>query len=30
MEKFTRTNEKYVPCTLLREHAQNGTKFYEE
>jgi 3-hydroxyacyl-CoA dehydrogenase / enoyl-CoA hydratase / 3-hydroxybutyryl-CoA epimerase len=30
MEKFARTNEKYVPCTLLREHAQNGTKFYEE
>ena len=30
MEKLARTNEKYVPCTLLREHAQNGTKFYEE
>src|SRR5439155_501782 len=29
MEKLARTNEKYVPCTLLREHAQNGTKFYE-
>ncbi len=30
MEKLARTNEKYVPCTLLRKHAQNGTKFYEE
>jgi 3-hydroxyacyl-CoA dehydrogenase/enoyl-CoA hydratase/3-hydroxybutyryl-CoA epimerase len=30
MEKLARTNEKYVPCTLLREHTQNETKFYEE
>jgi 3-hydroxyacyl-CoA dehydrogenase/enoyl-CoA hydratase/3-hydroxybutyryl-CoA epimerase len=29
MESFARTNEKYVPCNLLREHAQKGTKFYE-
>jgi 3-hydroxyacyl-CoA dehydrogenase/enoyl-CoA hydratase/3-hydroxybutyryl-CoA epimerase len=29
MERFARTNEKYVPCNLLREHAQKGTKFYE-
>jgi len=28
MEKLARTNEKYVPCTLLREHAQKGTRFY--
>jgi 3-hydroxyacyl-CoA dehydrogenase/enoyl-CoA hydratase/3-hydroxybutyryl-CoA epimerase len=28
MEKLARTNEKYVPCTLLRKHAQNGTRFY--
>jgi 3-hydroxyacyl-CoA dehydrogenase/enoyl-CoA hydratase/3-hydroxybutyryl-CoA epimerase len=21
--------DKFVPCTLLREHAQNGTMFYE-
>ena len=28
MEKLARTNEKYVPCTLLREHAQEGTRFY--
>src|SRR6476659_4881779 len=29
MEKFARTNEKYLPCTLLREHAQKGTRFYD-
>ena len=28
MEKLARTNEKYVPCTLLRKHAQEGTRFY--
>jgi 3-hydroxyacyl-CoA dehydrogenase/enoyl-CoA hydratase/3-hydroxybutyryl-CoA epimerase len=30
MEKLARTNEKYVPCTLLRGHAETGTKFYEK
>jgi len=29
MEKLARTNEKYTPCELLRKHAQEGTKFYE-
>jgi len=29
MEKLARTNEKYVPCTLLRKHAQDGTRFYD-
>jgi len=29
MEILARTNEKYVPCSLLREHAQKGTKFYD-
>jgi 3-hydroxyacyl-CoA dehydrogenase/enoyl-CoA hydratase/3-hydroxybutyryl-CoA epimerase len=29
MEKLARTNEKYAPCALLRKHAQEGTKFYE-
>ena len=29
MEKLARTNEKYVPCTLFRKHAQEGTRFYE-
>jgi 3-hydroxyacyl-CoA dehydrogenase/enoyl-CoA hydratase/3-hydroxybutyryl-CoA epimerase len=28
MERLARTNEKYVPCGLLQEHAQKGTKFY--
>jgi 3-hydroxyacyl-CoA dehydrogenase / enoyl-CoA hydratase / 3-hydroxybutyryl-CoA epimerase len=30
MESLARTNEKYVPCNLLREHAQKGTKFYAD
>jgi 3-hydroxyacyl-CoA dehydrogenase / enoyl-CoA hydratase / 3-hydroxybutyryl-CoA epimerase len=30
MEILARTNEKYVPCSLLREHAQKGTKFYAD
>ena len=30
MESFARINEKYVPCNLLREHAQKGTKFYAD
>jgi 3-hydroxyacyl-CoA dehydrogenase / enoyl-CoA hydratase / 3-hydroxybutyryl-CoA epimerase len=29
MEKLARPNEKYAPCKLLRKHAQEGTKFYE-
>src|SRR5437016_9565901 len=29
MEKLARTNEKYTPCELLRKHAQEETKFYE-
>jgi 3-hydroxyacyl-CoA dehydrogenase/enoyl-CoA hydratase/3-hydroxybutyryl-CoA epimerase len=29
MESLARTNEKYGPCNLLREHAQKGTKFYD-
>jgi 3-hydroxyacyl-CoA dehydrogenase / enoyl-CoA hydratase / 3-hydroxybutyryl-CoA epimerase len=29
MEKLGRTNEKYVPCMLLRKHAQEGTRFYD-
>jgi 3-hydroxyacyl-CoA dehydrogenase/enoyl-CoA hydratase/3-hydroxybutyryl-CoA epimerase len=29
MEKLAQTNEKYAPCKLLRKHAQEGTKFYE-
>jgi 3-hydroxyacyl-CoA dehydrogenase/enoyl-CoA hydratase/3-hydroxybutyryl-CoA epimerase len=30
MESLARTNEKYLPCNLLREHAQKGTKFYAD
>ena len=30
MENLVRTNEKYVPCNLLKEHAQKGTKFYAD
>src|SRR5438309_2503447 len=30
MENLARTNEKYGPCNLLREHAQKGTKFYAD
>jgi 3-hydroxyacyl-CoA dehydrogenase len=29
MENLARTNEKYVPCMLLREHARKGTRFYD-
>jgi len=29
MEKLGRANEKYVPCMLLRKHAQAGTRFYD-
>ena len=28
MEKLARTNEKYVPCQVLKKHAHDGTKFY--
>ena len=30
MESLARTNEKYGPCNLLREHAQKGTKFHAD
>ncbi|MDQ6860952.1 MAG: 3-hydroxyacyl-CoA dehydrogenase NAD-binding domain-containing protein, partial [Verrucomicrobiota bacterium] len=31
MDALTKSaGEKFAPCNLLREHAQNGTKFYED
>ncbi len=30
MESLARTNEKYIPCNLLQEHGQKGTKFYAD
>jgi 3-hydroxyacyl-CoA dehydrogenase / enoyl-CoA hydratase / 3-hydroxybutyryl-CoA epimerase len=29
LEKLAQTDEKFVPCELLKTHAENGTKFYE-
>jgi len=29
MERLARANEKHAPCALLRKHAQEGTRFYE-
>ena len=26
----SRAGEKFAPCDLLRQHAQNGTTFYED
>ncbi len=25
----SKAGDKFIPCDLLRQHAQNGTKFYE-
>src|SRR5437773_4095608 len=30
LERLARTEEKFTPCELLKKHARNGTKFYEE
>ncbi len=29
MERLAQSDEKFAPCAILKEHAQNGTKFYE-
>jgi 3-hydroxyacyl-CoA dehydrogenase/enoyl-CoA hydratase/3-hydroxybutyryl-CoA epimerase len=30
LERLARTEEKFTPCEILKEHARDGTKFYEE
>ena len=29
LEQLARTEEKFLPCEILRKHAREGTKFYE-
>jgi 3-hydroxyacyl-CoA dehydrogenase/enoyl-CoA hydratase/3-hydroxybutyryl-CoA epimerase len=30
LERLARTEEKFLPCEMLKKHARDGTKFYEE
>jgi 3-hydroxyacyl-CoA dehydrogenase / enoyl-CoA hydratase / 3-hydroxybutyryl-CoA epimerase len=30
LERLARTEEKFTPCEILKRHAREGTKFYEE
>ena len=30
LERLGRTEEKFTPCEILKKHAREGTKFYEE
>ncbi|HEX4653095.1 MAG TPA: 3-hydroxyacyl-CoA dehydrogenase NAD-binding domain-containing protein [Candidatus Udaeobacter sp.] len=30
MEQLARTEEKFLPCEILKKHARDGTKFYRE
>ena len=30
LERLARTEEKFLPCEILKKHARDGTKFYEE
>jgi 3-hydroxyacyl-CoA dehydrogenase/enoyl-CoA hydratase/3-hydroxybutyryl-CoA epimerase len=30
LEQLARTEEKFAPCEILKKHARDGTKFYEE
>jgi 3-hydroxyacyl-CoA dehydrogenase/enoyl-CoA hydratase/3-hydroxybutyryl-CoA epimerase len=30
LEPLARTEEKFTPCEILKKHARDGTKFYEE
>jgi 3-hydroxyacyl-CoA dehydrogenase len=29
MERLAQSEEKFLPCDVLKKHAQDGTKFYE-
>jgi 3-hydroxyacyl-CoA dehydrogenase/enoyl-CoA hydratase/3-hydroxybutyryl-CoA epimerase len=30
LERLARTEEKFSPCEILKKHARDGTKFYDE
>src|SRR5262249_5313274 len=30
LERLARTEEKFIPCEILKKHARDGRKFYEE
>jgi 3-hydroxyacyl-CoA dehydrogenase / enoyl-CoA hydratase / 3-hydroxybutyryl-CoA epimerase len=30
LDRLARTEEKFTPCEILKKHARDGTKFYEE
>ena len=30
LERLARTEEKFAPCQILKKHARDGTKFYED
>jgi len=30
LERLAKTEEKFTPCEILKKHARDGTKFYEE
>jgi 3-hydroxyacyl-CoA dehydrogenase/enoyl-CoA hydratase/3-hydroxybutyryl-CoA epimerase len=30
LERLSRTEKKFTPCEILKKHARDGTKFYEE
>jgi 3-hydroxyacyl-CoA dehydrogenase/enoyl-CoA hydratase/3-hydroxybutyryl-CoA epimerase len=30
LERLAQTEKKFTPCEILKKHARDGTKFYEE